>query len=152
MALPGFPPNTIQLSGMCVPVNDYVTKDAATPGMLAEMVEDGGVLKWQKNSSATNQPTLAVYLEQEEWGKGVDDNYIPESLAKVWFMVPGNTFWGLIPSGANIAFGDYLQSNGDGTLKEATSVAASVNVARFQSLDSPGLVNTLTRCRVQVIC
>lgn len=152
MALAGFPPNTICLAGECKPVADYPTSEIATPGHLAEMFNDSGVLKWRKNTSDVNQPTLAVYLEQEELNKGVDDNYVANSLAKVWFMCPGNVFWALVPSGQNIAYGDYLQSNGDGTLKEATDVTAAANVARFQSLDNLGEITALTRCRVQVIC
>lgn len=152
MALAGFPPNTVKLAGEGLIVADINTSEIATPGHLAEMFSDSGTLKWRKNTSATNQPTLAVYLEQDELNKGVDDNYAANSLAKVWFMYPGCTFWGLIASGQDIVNGDYLQSAGDGTLKEATAVTATANVARFQAIDSPGAVTALTRVKVQVIC
>ena len=44
-------------------------------------------------------------------------------------IYPGMTLWPLIPSGQNITQGDQLQSNGDGRVKEATSIAASAGVA-----------------------
>lgn len=145
-------PNTILLHGMRNVVNDYLASEAITPGHLVELAASSGVLKWRKNASATNQPTLAVALNQEEMNKGVDDAYASGDLVEAHFLKPGDVWWALVPSGEDIAIGDLLQSNGDGTLKEATAATATANVARFQALEALGAITVLTRCRVQVIC
>lgn len=153
MAISKRNPTAICVFGDCShPVNDLAAGEAITPGHLVEMYDDGGVNKWRKHATSTEQVTLAVAMEQGEMNKGVDDTCAAGDLAKVWFLKPGDVFWGLIPSGQTIANAAKLQSNGGGTLKAATATTAAANVARFQSLDNLGAVTTLTRCRIQVIC
>lgn len=158
MAIAKHNPNTIRLSGDAgfddgSLINDIPAGVATIrPGMLIEMYSKSGVNAFRPNSSATNMPALLVALEQVEFNLGVDALYNTNDLVQAWNMESGNTFWGLIPSGQNIATADYLQSNGDGTLKAATAATAAANVARFQALESSGgAVTVLTRLRVQVI-
>lgn len=152
MAITKRAPTSVVVFGDCShPVNDLAVGEAATPGHLAEMYDDGGVNKWRKHPTSTEQVTLAVFMEQGEMNKGIDDAYAAGDLAKVWFLKPGDVFYGLIPSGQTIANAAKLQSNGGGTLKAATATTAAANVARFQSLDNLGAVTTMTRCRIQVI-
>jgi hypothetical protein len=151
MALTRKNPRTVHLGGPMVLSNEHVASAAITPGYLVELHSDSGTLKARANASATNQPTLAVALNQPEQNEGIDDAYAAGDLVKMGFLAPGSVFYGVIPSGQDIAVGDYLQSNGDGKLKEATAVTATANVARFQSLDAPGAVTADTRLRVQVI-
>ena len=131
--------------------NRYRTSEAATPGHLAEMHDDGGELKWRKSASATEYQRPAVYLENGMMNKGIDDAWAADDLARVAFLQPGDIFNALIASGQDISFGEYLQSAGDGTLKTATATTADANLARYQSLDAPGAVTVLTRLRVQVV-
>lgn len=151
MALTRKNPNTIHLGGPKVLVDEYVASAAITPGYLVEQHSDSGTLKWRKNASATEQVTLAVALDQPEFNLGIDDDYAAGDLVKAAFLAPGSVFYGLIPSGQNIAVGALLQSNGDGKLKAASATTAAANVAKFQSLDAPGSVTADTRLRVQVI-
>ena len=145
-------PNTILLSGPHVLVDDLRCGVAATPGMLAEMMDSSGENKWRPNASATEIPTLAVFLNSPESNKGIDDAYAINDLAPVAFLCPGCTFWGILVSGQNVSNAELLQSNGDGKLKSATATTADAGLARFQSLTNAGLVSADTRIRVQVIC
>lgn len=153
MAITRKTPNTILLycsKDQPTIVNDLVAYEAITPGQLVEQFSDGGVMKWRKNSSATNVTELAVALNQPERNDGVDTAYAAGDLVQVWKPDNGDIFWGLIPSGQDISIGDSLQSNGDGYLKEATSVAASANVALFKAQSAPGAVTVLTRVKAEV--
>lgn len=153
------PPNVIYLgggdgpggeSGMTV-VNDYTASVPITPGMQIETFNDSGVLKWRPQDAAADVQSRFFALEEMEWGKGVDDDYGVGDLVKAGHVHPGGTVWGLVPSGQDITIGDYLQSNGDGTFKEATATTAAANVARFRALETLGTVTTLTRCRIEVL-
>lgn len=126
---------------------------AATPGMLAEYYLNSGVFSVRPHSSATLIPTLAIFLPQTIHNKSIDDVIPIGDFPTVEFLEPGDVFFGIIPSGQNIAMGDYLQSNGDGKLKAATATTAAAGVARFQCVDvSPGAVTADTRVRTRVIC
>jgi hypothetical protein len=132
-------------------VNDLVTDAVVTPGMLVETFDDSGEQKWRKNSSATDVVEVAVALNASYYNKGVDDAYAAGDLLDVWKPGVGDVFWGILPSGQDIAAGEYLQSNGDGKLKVATSSAASTNVAQFKALSSPGAVTVDTRVKAERI-
>lgn len=158
MALSKSPPNTILLGGGLpggdqagTKVNEYVGSATITPGMLIEQHSDAGKLKWRPNSSATNVVTPVVALEKSLHNKTVDDTYAAGELILAYHLRKGSTWWALLPSGQNITTGDYLQSNGDGMLKEATSVTAGDNVAQFQALETLGAITVTTRCRVVVL-
>lgn len=152
-------PNAIHLAGpLTIAAGDdsdglgtNVASAAITPGYLVEAHASGGDLKWRPHASATEQVSIAVALNQPELNKGIDDAYAAGDLVKVGWLAPGSVFYGVIPSGQDIAVGDFLQSNGNGKLKEATATTAAANVAKFQSLDAPGSVTADTRVRVQVI-
>lgn len=156
MAITRYDPNTILLH----PVGNYHAEmriensipasEAITPGHLVEQHDSSGI-KWRKNASATEYPTVAVALEFGMMNRGVDDDYAEGESPLVAFLRSGDIWWGLIASGQDITYSEYLQPAGDGTLKSATATTAAANLARFQSLDNPGAVTTLTRIRVQVV-
>lgn len=147
-------PNTIYLGGGMnggdggiTYVNDLVASAVITPGNLIELVNDGGVAKWQRHGTAAGTfPSKAVALDQPLLNLGVDDNLAAGDLVLAGILRSGSTFWGIVPSGQNIVPGDLLESNGDGKLKEGTTFP----VAR--ALDSTGgAVVADTRVRAEVI-
>ena len=147
-------PNKIRLHGG---IDDWIVNDvpagvAITPGMLIERYLDAGVEKWRPATSAAGVQPKVVALENSEHNLGIDDDYEIGWNVKAWYLQRGYTFYGLLPSGQNIALCDYLQNNGDGMLKEATATTAAANVAHFQCIKvGPGAVTTTTRVRVEVI-
>lgn len=151
-------PNTIYLGGGgpggeegITYVNDIVAGATITPGMLIETYNDGLVTKWRPHSAAAGVASRAVALEQLMLNKGVDDNYAAGDLVQAGILKAGSMFWGLIPSGEDIANQDFLQSNGDGLMKEATASTAAAGVAHYKAHDNLGAVTANTRCRVEVI-
>lgn len=154
MSITVYEPNRILLWGDLdgTIVNDVPAGAAITPGMLVEFYNVGGVQKLRPNSSATSVPTLLVAVENTMHNKGIDDAYEINDRVLARSLESGDIIYALIPSGQNIALGDYLQSNGDGKLKAATSAAASAGVAKFQCVHvAPGAVTKDTRVRVQII-
>lgn len=154
MTITRYAPNTIMLhSVLDAPVieNDKIASVAITPGMLVELVADGTESKVRPNASATEIPEMAVALNQSMLNRGVDDAYPVGDLVEVWKLQVGDVFWGIVPSGQDIAINDLLQSNGDGKLKEATASTADANLGRFRAKSAPGVVTADTRVKVERI-
>jgi len=140
-------PNTIHLGGLKVEINEFAAIEAITPGMVLEYRNDSGTLKFGVHDTADDPCYPIIALNQPELNLTVSDAYAVYDLVKAAHMLPGATFWALIPSGQNIAPGDLLQSNGDGKLKALAS-----GVARFVALESSGgAVVADTRLRVEVL-
>lgn len=131
--------------------NRYRTSEAAKPGTFAEMHNDSGEAKWRKVASATEYHTLAIYLEDGMHNKGIDDDWAADDLTRVAFLRNGDIVNALLPSGQDISFGELMQVGAGGTVITAAATTAAANVARLQSLDSPGAVTVTTRIRLQVI-
>lgn len=121
MSITHYPPNVIYLGGGTrTQVGDFAASEAITPGMLVERHTSGGVNRWRKHSTAAG-PCRAVATDHSMANKGVDDAYAIGSLVEVSELGPGATFWGIVPSGAAIAFGDKLESAGTGKLRAWTA-------------------------------
>jgi hypothetical protein len=152
MAISKRNPRTILLSGPAKHIeNEYHAGGEITPGMLVELYNDSGTTKVRVNQSATEIVERAVALEQGELNKTISDVYATGDLVKVAYLDTGDIFYGLIPSGQDIATLELLQSNGDGKLKAATATTASANLGLFRALDRPGSVTVDTRVRVEVL-
>ncbi len=158
MALTKRPPNTILLGGGLpggdragTKINEYIASTTITPGMLIELHNDGGKMKWRPHSSATTVVAPIIALEKSLHNKGVDDNYVAGELVLAYHLRKGSTWCALAPSGENITDADYGQSNGNGMMKEATSAAAGDNVAQFQFQETIGAITATTRVRTMVL-
>lgn len=154
MPLTPLPPNTILLSGRAhaTIINDLPIIDTgALPGHFVEMFNSSGTLAWRKVTSATNMPSKHILLEEDYKNKALTEAYVSGSPAMVAVLERGMTVWALLPSGQDITDGDYLQQNGDGNLKEATSITAAANVAHYQAMETLGAITVLTRGRVAVM-
>ena len=138
-------PNTVYLGGPRTVINDMAAKAAITPGHLVERVNTAGVWQWQKHATAAGDAQRSVACDQSMLNKGVDDDYAAGDLVEVAQGVNGTNFWMLIASGQNIAYGDSLESAGDGTLR-----ILAAGVALFKALETKANVTVLTRIRVEV--
>ncbi|MCR4301805.1 MAG: hypothetical protein NUV51_09360 [Sulfuricaulis sp.] len=139
-------PGTIWLGGPRTVINDMGAKAAITPGHLVERVNTAGVWQWQKHSTAAGDGQRAVACEQSMLNKDVDDDYAINDLVEVAELGMGSNAWMFIASGQNIAYGDNLESAGDGTLR-----VYAAGVKLFQALETKANVTVLTRIRVEVI-
>ena len=116
MAITRFDPNTIWLGGEIVQVNDVAASQLLMPGHLVERFVSTGA-KYRRHATAGGPTVKAVALDQTMLNRGVDDAYAVGELVEVGIFSPGATAWLLIASGQNIANGQKLESNGDGTLR-----------------------------------
>lgn len=139
-------PGTIYLGGPRTVINDMAAKAAITPGHLVERVNTAGVWRWQKHGTAAGAAQHAVAVEQSIQNKGVDDDYAIGDLVEVAEGNTGTNYWMLIASGQNIAYGDNLESAGDGTLR-----IFNAGVKLFVALETKANVTVQTRLRVEVL-
>lgn len=144
MAITFQTPKTIWLSGPGKEVNTYGAKAAITPGHLIEYVNTAGVWQVQKHSVAAGAGPLMVARNQSMQNKGVDDDYGVDDLVEAVVVDPGGTAWMFIASGQNIAFGDKLESAGNGTLRIFNS-----GVVLARALETKANVLVQTRIRVE---
>lgn len=94
-----------------------IASGAITPGHLLERTSTADTVKVHATAGAKAQRLFAI--EDEHQGKEISDAY--SSADRVFFKTfqPGDRVHALIANGEAIAIGDWLVSNGDGTLKEA---------------------------------
>jgi hypothetical protein len=150
MAISRRVPNQIMLRPGEMPPDriscDHAAVEAITPGMLVELHDDSGALKWGVHDSADQPAARAVALDEKALNHGIATAYAAGDLVSVGYLYPGDRFYGIIPSGQNITQGALLQSNGDGKLK-----AFSAGPGGFVAASSPGSVAVDTRLIVEVL-
>ncbi len=94
------------------------------PGHLVERTSADGVQKHSTSGGTCSLPMFAI--EDENQGNGIDDAYAATKRVVCWIPQRGDQVQAVLADGQNIAIGDYLESNGDGTLKKfAADVADS---------------------------
>lgn len=147
MAITTNAPGTVFLGGSRTQVNDLAANEAITPGMLIERYVSSGKLRWRKHATAAGAcHTFATEASMQN--KGITDDYAINDLVEASVGAPGTTFYGLIPSGHNIAFGDKLESGGNGKLRAWTN-SATPFLATEAVNNSAG--STDARIRVEVL-
>lgn len=120
--------NTIKLKKYLDVIDEFFAVAALTPGHLLEITSAGKV---QKHSVAGGNVTPLIALEDELWGKTIDDAFAANDPVQVWTAQRGEVAYMLLKDGENVVIGDYLESAGDGTLQkhvEDIDSAADVTV------------------------
>ena len=147
-------PNRIYLGGpRPTIVNDLAAKEAITPGMLVVLDSSAGVNRWKKSATAAeagtsfmlDMPMLNVSCTSNP---GSDTQNAVGDLIEVGEMVPGNSVWAIIASGANITFGDKLESAGNGKLRAYTSAVQAFRA--LETKNNSGIAGD-ARLRVEVL-
>lgn len=139
---------SIVLRGCPIVNEEGSASEAIKPGYLVK-----GVTTIAKQTG-TGWVPRAVALERDELGRGIDDTYRSRAGAaayasgdkvKVGVFKSGEEATMYVASGANIAEDDYLESKGDGLLKEGSTNP----IAR--AMESLGVVSVETALRVQFL-
>lgn len=96
------------------------TAVAITPGYLLERTSTAG--QCQAHSTAGGRAQLLVAIEDSNQGKEVTDNYAAS--AKIQAVAPrsGDEILMVLQASENVVIGDFLESNGDGTLRKLVEV------------------------------
>ena len=106
---------TIKLKKYLDIVEEYIANTTITPGMLVQLHTDG---KLKPHATAAG-PCLPMFaLEDELQGKGIDDNYANLDPVQVWVPTRGDIVYALLKDNENIAIGDFLVSDGAGSLQK----------------------------------
>lgn len=137
-------PWTIWLGGPKTEVNDLAAGVVITPGMLCQRyVPSGTINRVRPHATAGGGGPKLIAVEHSMANKSVNDDYQVNDLVELIACAGGTTAWAWVPSGANIAFGALLESNGDGTLRAGTTVPL------FSALESINATSGRTRIRVE---
>jgi len=146
MSITRHDPNTVFLGGEATRVNDLATSETLTPGHLLERFNNGGITRVHKHDTAGGPGPALVCLEHSMVNDGVDDTYAANDLVEAAVLHAGATAWMFIASGQNIAFGDKLESAGDGTLR-----ITNAGTTLFTALENKPNVAVQTRIRVEAV-
>jgi len=95
---------------------EKVPAAAFYPGHLLERTSADKVQKHSTSGGTCSLPMFAI--EDENQGNGIDDAYGTSDRAVCWMPQRGDQVYAVLADGQNVAIGDYLESNGDGTLKK----------------------------------
>lgn len=151
MAIPYTRYGKIHIAGEMEKIGDFPAgEDGILPGMQVELVKAADdAQKWKKQVNTADVQSCFIALEMVSLG--VDYAYNTDDIMNVGRFHGGSVFWGLIPSGQDIALREPLQSNGSGTgmFKTASDNTAATNVAHFRAHEEKGLVLTTTRIAIE---
>lgn len=108
-------------------ISDFMVKEEAAaaatiyPGMLLEKTSAGA---FQAHSTAGGRATALFALENDLYGKDISDAYSATDRVQAGHFQRGSVVRALIADGESIVIGDYLESNGDGYLREVDADAS----------------------------
>lgn len=149
MAITHTAPNKILLNGGPDPhiVNDRACSEAITPGMLVELFNNAGVIRYRK-STRTGLANSLYALDMPMLNKGIDDASAANDLIEVVEAKAGDLVYAIIASGANIAAGARLTDAGNGYLK---AVGSDTPCAEAQESVNNSAGPSTARIRVSVV-
>ena len=113
--------------------------EAITPGHLVELNTSGNL---KKHATAGGNAIPRFAVENSDIGDGVDDAYAQNDNVKFVVARPGDEIQALMAASQNIAIGDALVSNGDGTLKEYSAESVSVDLSKTTSTYTETIYDT----------
>lgn len=149
-------PFTVILAGTYIhkegPVKTGVT---VTPGHLLDYETDGTI---KVHGGAGLNATKMFAIENAMMGKGITDTYAAGDNCLFGIFQNGSEVYALLPaSAAAIVKGNYLESNGDGTLRKAATDTATDDTQRtavvaraLEAVDNSG-GGTVVRIRVEIV-
>jgi hypothetical protein len=125
-------PRTIRLKGIGHRV-ERPTNTTITPGMLVMLDSSDRLVPCTR----AKQTACMFAVENELFGKGIDDNYVTGDYVQAEHFAGGDWVLALLPANATaVVEGDLLVSNGDGTLVRAGSDYDAVLAVATQAVDN----------------
>lgn len=126
--------NTIKVTNYSNVRIEKVADAAITPGSLLEFTSTGTV---KEHATAAGKHAFMFAIEDELQGNGINDDYAAGDRVQVWIPGRGDIVYALLEDEANIAIGDFVESNGEGKVQEYTSgviVGVAVEAVDLSSL------------------
>lgn len=149
--------NTVKLTKYSDVVIERNANAGITPGHLVEMLSTNKV---QKHATAGGSVKLIMFaLEDELQGSGIDTDYTANNPVQIWIPGRGDVVYAILADNCDIAIGDGLESNGDGTLREwtplnseATGHENSLIAIAEEAVDTTGSpAATTSRIKVRIV-
>ncbi len=126
---------------------EAVAAATITPGMLLAQDSAGKVIP---HGTAGGWAEKAFALEDALQGKTIDDNYTTGNTVGFVIAQPGDIVYAWLSGGENADTSEFLTSNGDGTLKVATSTDIRVAVA-MEAVDASDSNDVNERIKVRIL-
>jgi hypothetical protein len=129
--------------------------EAITPGHLIALDSTGKAIKHNvagpaAAAGANIQGMVRVAVEQDFFGKGIDDAYALNDRVVYQPLDTGCEFMALVAAAAPaIAYNDYVESAGNGTVRKTTILANAIGRATVALDNSAG--GSPARLRVEVL-
>lgn len=126
---------------------EAVAAGAITPGHLIALDANGKVVV---NADAGDECERLFAVEDALQGKGIDDAYAVDDPVSFVVAQRGEVIYALLADGEDVETGDFLTSNGDGTLKAAgsdTPLAVALDTLDLSESSN----STAGRIRVRVL-
>ena len=126
--------------------------EAILPGHLVERVAAGTL---SKHSTAASVAAKSFALENESDGSGIDNAYGDGENVIFVTCTSGDEVSAILADSNTIVIGDFLESNGDGTLKKVATDAATDDTQRESvvgvALEAVTTSGSTARLKIEVI-
>lgn len=128
-------------------IEEALAGGAITPGMLLSRQADGDVVA---HATAGGWAEKAFALEDALQGKTVDDAYASGDRVTFAICKSGDIVYAWLAGGENADQSEFLTSNGDGTLKVASSTDIRV-ATPLESIDASDSATINERIKVRIL-
>jgi len=108
------------------------------PGNLIEVVNNAGVIEVQNHSTSDGIAAPTVAVEDDLQGNDINDNYAAAARVQYLHFRAGERALMHLANGENAVIGDFLSSNGDGTLQVSTTLSIGIAKENIDMSDSSG--------------
>ena len=139
-------PKRIHLRGSGIQ-EEAIAASAIRPGDLIDVDTNGKVAK---HASAGGWAEKAFALEDALQGKDIDQNYAADDRVSFVIAHPGDIVLAWLSGGETATKGSYLTSNGDGSLKVASSTDVRVAKA-LEAVDASDSADVDERIKVRIL-
>lgn len=118
--------NTIRIIGPHIQ-REFKAAAAITPGHLVEFNATAGSCAVHSTAGGTALKMFA--MENDLSGAGIDTAYATADRVQCGIFSPGEAVYALLANGENASVGDFLESQGDGTLRVVDTDASAGEIA-----------------------
>jgi len=125
---------------------EYIASEAITPGHSVALTSAGQL----KKNSTSGKPLDMVAVENQLTGGDIDTAYASGDTVLCVLPAKGDTFYGFIPAGANVAIGDRLLNDGSGNFSAVTAATGKHEAVMALQAVNNSSGSTAVRCKFRV--
>jgi hypothetical protein len=142
-------PKTILLKGDPISLEGAAAAASAIkPGMLVEQIAAG---TYRAHASAGGNAAKIFAREADYVGGGIDDVYDVGENVVMWHCKPGDWIYAFLKAGQDVTIGTFLESAGDGSLRDTGTSGYAIAKAVEAVDNAPGVGGAAVRIKVEVV-